>query len=117
MTVRDLMRHTSGLTYGPFPDSPVDELYRKNQVKAATSTGRCDEHAPSPEGHSEEVVVSEGGCAESRARPFKASACGTGKDNRVSNPRNNVTASPARACSLDGRAGHGVQTARGQTRS
>jgi CubicO group peptidase (beta-lactamase class C family) len=32
MTVRDLMRHTSGLTYGFFSDSPVDELYRKNQV-------------------------------------------------------------------------------------
>ena len=30
MTVQDLLRHTSGLTYGFFGDSPVDELYRKN---------------------------------------------------------------------------------------
>src|SRR5262249_32430238 len=32
MTIRDLMRHTSGLTYGAFSNSPVDELYRKHQV-------------------------------------------------------------------------------------
>jgi CubicO group peptidase (beta-lactamase class C family) len=31
MTIRDLMRHTSGLTYG-FADTPIDQLYRKNQV-------------------------------------------------------------------------------------
>ncbi len=30
MTVRDLMRHTSGLTYGFFSDTAVDMLYRKN---------------------------------------------------------------------------------------
>ncbi len=30
MTVRDLMRHTSGLTYGIFGDSAVDKLYRKS---------------------------------------------------------------------------------------
>lgn len=29
MTVRDLMRHTSGLTYGLFGNTPVDSLYRK----------------------------------------------------------------------------------------
>lgn len=28
MTIRDLMRHTSGLTYGLFGDSPVDRAYR-----------------------------------------------------------------------------------------
>jgi CubicO group peptidase (beta-lactamase class C family) len=31
MTIRDLMRHTSGLTLG-FADTPVDELYRKNKI-------------------------------------------------------------------------------------
>ncbi|HUE04558.1 MAG TPA: serine hydrolase domain-containing protein [Bryobacteraceae bacterium] len=30
MTVQDLMRHTSGLTYGIFGNSPVDELYKKS---------------------------------------------------------------------------------------
>ncbi|MGO4884117.1 MAG: serine hydrolase domain-containing protein [Bryobacteraceae bacterium] len=29
MTVQDLLRHTSGLTYGFFGNTPVDELYRK----------------------------------------------------------------------------------------
>lgn len=29
MTVRDLLRHTSGLTYGFFGDTPVDRAYRK----------------------------------------------------------------------------------------
>lgn len=32
MTVRDLMRHTSGLTYGVFGNTPVDQLYRKAGV-------------------------------------------------------------------------------------
>ena len=32
MTVRDLMRHTSGLTYGIFGNSPVDKMYRKVNV-------------------------------------------------------------------------------------
>lgn len=32
VTVRDLMRHTSGLTYGAFSDTPVDRLYRENRV-------------------------------------------------------------------------------------
>src|SRR5437763_3755307 len=31
-TVRDLMRHTAGLTYGIFGDSPVDKLYREANV-------------------------------------------------------------------------------------
>jgi CubicO group peptidase (beta-lactamase class C family) len=30
MTVRDLMRHTSGLTYGVFGNTNVDKLYRKS---------------------------------------------------------------------------------------
>src|SRR5262249_19137626 len=32
MTIRDLMRHTSGLTYGFITDSPVDLLYKVNRV-------------------------------------------------------------------------------------
>ena len=32
MTVRDLMRHTSGLTYGFFGDTPVDKQYKQNQI-------------------------------------------------------------------------------------
>lgn len=37
MTVQDLLRHTSGLTYGIFGDSPVDQLYRKSNVFRAKS--------------------------------------------------------------------------------
>jgi len=32
MSVRDLMRHTSGLTYGVFGDTPVDKMYREAKV-------------------------------------------------------------------------------------
>jgi CubicO group peptidase (beta-lactamase class C family) len=32
ITIRDLLRHTSGFTYGFFGDSPVDKLYRDNKV-------------------------------------------------------------------------------------
>jgi CubicO group peptidase (beta-lactamase class C family) len=32
MTVRDLMRHTSGLTYGYFDDTPVDHMYRNKGI-------------------------------------------------------------------------------------
>jgi CubicO group peptidase (beta-lactamase class C family) len=32
MTVRDLMRHSSGLTYGIFGNSPVDQMYRKANI-------------------------------------------------------------------------------------
>src|SRR5262249_15368898 len=32
MTVRDLMRHTAGLSYGFLGDSAVDRLYRANQI-------------------------------------------------------------------------------------
>lgn len=32
MTVQDLMRHTSGLTYGLFGNSPVDQMYRKADI-------------------------------------------------------------------------------------
>jgi CubicO group peptidase (beta-lactamase class C family) len=32
MTVRDLMRHTSGLTYGFFGNTNVDKLYRKSAI-------------------------------------------------------------------------------------
>ncbi|MFO0840821.1 MAG: serine hydrolase domain-containing protein [Gemmataceae bacterium] len=34
VTVRDLARHTSGLTYGVFGNSPVDQLYKKAGVLA-----------------------------------------------------------------------------------
>ena len=37
MTVQDLLRHTSGLTYGIFGNSPVDELYKKSTVFASKS--------------------------------------------------------------------------------
>ncbi len=32
MTVRDLLRHTSGLTYGYFGDTPVDRMYRAKNI-------------------------------------------------------------------------------------
>ncbi len=32
ITVRDLMRHTSGFSYGFFGDTPVDQLYRSRRV-------------------------------------------------------------------------------------
>lgn len=32
MTIRDLLRHTSGLTYPFLTDSPVDRLYRANKI-------------------------------------------------------------------------------------
>src|SRR5262249_51380178 len=37
VTIRDLMRHTSGLTYGFFGNSAVDKLYRDNKVLSAPS--------------------------------------------------------------------------------
>ena len=37
MTVQDLMRHTSGLTYGIFGNSPVDQMYRKANIFASKS--------------------------------------------------------------------------------
>ena len=37
MTVQDLMRHTSGLTYGIFGNSPVDEMYKKSGIFASKS--------------------------------------------------------------------------------
>jgi CubicO group peptidase (beta-lactamase class C family) len=37
MTVHDLLRHTSGLTYGIFGNSPVDQLYVKSNMFASTS--------------------------------------------------------------------------------
>jgi CubicO group peptidase (beta-lactamase class C family) len=37
MTVQDLMRHTSGLTYGLFGNSPVDQMYRKANIFGAAS--------------------------------------------------------------------------------
>jgi len=38
MTIRDLMRHTSGLTYGVFGDTPVDVRYRAVDLTARSST-------------------------------------------------------------------------------
>ena len=37
MTVQDLMRHTSGLTYGLFGNSAVDQMYRKANIFNAKS--------------------------------------------------------------------------------
>ena len=37
MTVQDLMRHTSGLTYGVFGMSPVDLMYQKSNIFTAKS--------------------------------------------------------------------------------
>jgi CubicO group peptidase (beta-lactamase class C family) len=37
MTIQDLMRHTSGLTYGLFGNSPVDQMYRKAPIFNADS--------------------------------------------------------------------------------
>jgi CubicO group peptidase (beta-lactamase class C family) len=37
MTVQDLLRHTSGLTYGIFGSSPVDDLYKKSGMFASKS--------------------------------------------------------------------------------
>ncbi len=37
MTVQDLMRHTSGLTYGLFGDSAVDQMYRKANIFTSKS--------------------------------------------------------------------------------
>ena len=34
ITVRDLLRHTAGLTYGVFGDTPVDQAYRKAGILA-----------------------------------------------------------------------------------
>jgi CubicO group peptidase (beta-lactamase class C family) len=38
MTIRDLLRHTSGLTYGFFGDTPIDRRYRARGVFAGTDT-------------------------------------------------------------------------------
>lgn len=35
MTIRDLLTHTSGLTYGYMSRHPVDELYRRRQINAS----------------------------------------------------------------------------------
>jgi len=37
MTIQDLMRHTSGLTYGLFGNSPVDQMYRQANIFVAKS--------------------------------------------------------------------------------
>jgi CubicO group peptidase (beta-lactamase class C family) len=43
MTVQDLMRHTSGLTYGLFGNSPVDQMYRKANILAPNSANSLAE--------------------------------------------------------------------------
>src|SRR5262245_56655725 len=37
-TIRDLMRHTAGLTYGIFGNSPVDQLYKKAGIFAPSDS-------------------------------------------------------------------------------
>ena len=44
MTVQDLLRHTSGLTYGIFGNSPVDEMYKKSGIFASQVAGRHGGH-------------------------------------------------------------------------
>ena len=36
MTIADLLRHTAGLTYGFFGNTPVDQMYRKASVLSQT---------------------------------------------------------------------------------
>ncbi len=38
ITIRDLMRHTAGFTYGAFSDTPVDHMYREQKL---LSTATC----------------------------------------------------------------------------
>ena len=38
MTVRDLLRHTAGLTYGYFSKTPVDDMYSKNHPLSSKTT-------------------------------------------------------------------------------
>jgi len=38
ITIRDLMRHTAGFTYGAFGDTPVDRMYRKQKLLDRNST-------------------------------------------------------------------------------
>jgi CubicO group peptidase (beta-lactamase class C family) len=38
MTIRELMTHTAGFTYGAFSDTPVDKMYRKVNVLDPNST-------------------------------------------------------------------------------
>ena len=38
MTIQDLLRHTSGLAYGFFSDSQVDQLYRAEEVLSGDAT-------------------------------------------------------------------------------
>jgi len=38
MSIRDLMRHTSGFTYGVFGNSPVDKMYRQAKVMDRDAT-------------------------------------------------------------------------------
>ena len=46
ITIRDLMRHTAGLTYGVFGNTPVDQLYKKVGVFAADdNSARHDDEA------------------------------------------------------------------------
>lgn len=50
MTIRDLLRHTSGLTYGAFGNSPVDQMYREAGVlrDAGTLENMIDKLAELP---------------------------------------------------------------------
>ena len=42
ITIRDLMRHTSGLTYGFFGNSPVDKIYLENKVLRDPNDGLAE---------------------------------------------------------------------------
>jgi CubicO group peptidase (beta-lactamase class C family) len=38
MTIRDLLRHTSGLTYGFFGDTPIDQAYKRSGILSKSDT-------------------------------------------------------------------------------
>lgn len=47
MTVRDLLRHTAGLTYGFFSKTPVDDMYNKNHPLYSKTTAEFVQKASS----------------------------------------------------------------------
>jgi hypothetical protein len=55
MTIQDLMRHPSGLTYGLLGNSPIGQMYRKANIFSARSRPlasvwpSCDSDIASPD--------------------------------------------------------------------
>ncbi|MBN2377750.1 MAG: beta-lactamase family protein [Sedimentisphaerales bacterium] len=44
MTVRDLLRHSSGLTYGLFSNTPVDQMYRESKIMGSKNLSEMVEN-------------------------------------------------------------------------